>query len=135
MAQRRRLDTTNKETQGGKEKSAKRSTANVSPVRLKESEFQQQVFDLAVWRGWRIVHFRPARVVKRGETVWRTPYTGHTGFPDLIIAKAGKVLICELKTETGKPSADQLAWLKEIGPVIGRLWRPSDWPEIEKTIT
>ena len=33
------------------------------------------------------------------------------GFPDLVLAKNGVVLIVELKTDTGVATPDQVAWL------------------------
>lgn len=99
-----------------------------------ENNFQKCVIDLAKLHGWRVVHFRPARVIRGGKESWRTPYEGHSGFPDLVIAKNGRVIIAELKTEKGKPSAEQLDWLQQIGS-IGRLWRPSDWDDIFDELT
>jgi hypothetical protein len=96
---------------------------------MKESEFQRQVIALAALRKWRVVHFRPARVIRGGKESWRTPVEGHNGFVDLVLARGGVVLHCELKTSTGRLSDDQQAWREAIGP-SWRLWRPADWDAI-----
>lgn len=94
---------------------------------LTEAAFQQRVIDLAKLRGWRVAHFRPART-QRGN--WVTPMAGHPGFPDLVIAKPGHLVIAELKTERGQLGPGQAEWLDALGE-HGRLWRPSDWDEIQ----
>lgn len=94
--------------------------------KLSEADFQRRVMDTARLAGFRVAHFRPA-MTQRGR--WVTPMAGDTGFPDLVLAKAGLVLCAELKTDTGKPSAQQLAWLEQLGD-HGRLWRPSDWAQV-----
>jgi len=100
---------------------------------VKESEFQDQVIQFAVLRRWQIVHFRPARVTIRGQDTYRTATQGHNGFVDLVIARNGTVIHAELKTETGKLSDDQKKWRDALG-TTWRLWRPSDWPAIEKEL-
>lgn len=98
---------------------------------LTEADFQRRIIDLARLRGWRVVHIRPAWV-RSGRMV--TPYEGHAGLPDLVLARRGVVLLAELKAERGKPpTGDQLAWLAALGD-HGRLWRPRDWPDIEKAL-
>lgn len=93
---------------------------------LSEADFQQRVMDAARRAGWLCVHFRPAKT-QRG--VWVTPMTGDKGFPDLALAKDGRVILAELKSDTGKPSKEQLAWLAAVGG-HGRLWSPENWEAI-----
>jgi len=87
-------------------------------VTLSEKAFSQQVFDLAVLTGWRVVRF-PA---------WRP--TGTTpGFPDIVAVRGGRLLFAELKTETGKLTPVQREWLwglAEAGVEVF-VWRPSNW--------
>lgn len=90
---------------------------------MTEAEFQRRVMDYATLRGWRVWHPRPART----HAGWRTAAEGHPGLPDLVLARAGTVLLVELKSEKGKPTADQAAWLAASD---GRLWRPSDWATV-----
>jgi plasmid maintenance system antidote protein VapI len=92
---------------------------------LSEEDFQRRVMDYAQVRGWRQVHFRPAR---QGDK-WVTAVTGDPGCPDLILARAGQVLLVELKSATGRLRPGQPEWLAAAGP-HGRLWRPADWPTI-----
>jgi hypothetical protein len=92
-----------------------------------EAEFSRAVIDTAKAFRWRVVHIRPA-LTSAGR--WITPYEGHSGLPDLILARNGRVLLVELKSAAGKATADQRAWLQEAGS-NGRLWRPKDWPQIE----
>lgn len=96
---------------------------------ITEAEFQQRILDLAMMRGWKVCHFRPART-ERG---WRTPIQGNKGFPDLVLARRGTVIFAELKAERGNLSTDQEAWGIAIGPRF-LVWRPSDWPEVQKIL-
>ena len=96
-----------------------------------EDEFQAWVIDYARAHGWRRAHFRPARTEKG----WRTPVSADgKGFPDLVLARQGVVYIVELKSETGRIDAAQVAWGNELGGVY-RLWRPRDRAEIERLLS
>jgi hypothetical protein len=87
---------------------------------------------------WACCHFRPART----GTGWRTAIQGHTGFPDIVLARAGVVLLRELKGPKGALSPEQRDWARQIDPAWGTpavaggahrvwsafdLWRPADW--------
>ena len=123
-------------------------------VDLTEAEFLKQIMELATILGWRCVHFRPARTQKG----WRTAMQGDPGFPDLVLAKKGKIVIAELKSEKGKLTDEQRAWLDEMldglaghpfqwdndelwprgvdcmGKVFLAMWRPSDFDEIQRVL-
>lgn len=105
---------------------------------MSEDEFQQQVIELARLGGWRVVHFRPARIVRDGKTYWRTPVQGDNGFPDLVLARRGLRIFAELKTDTGTVTADQQDWLDQLGPnderTLVTVWRPRDWDRIQRTL-
>jgi hypothetical protein len=90
-----------------------------------EAELQQRVMDTARLYGWLCVHHRPAHT-SRG---WRTPVQGDRGVPDLILARQGRVLLAELKTDRGQLGPGQGEWLEALGP-HGRLWRPRDWDDV-----
>lgn len=96
-------------------------------ARITEASWQATVVDLARLRGWMVAHFRPARV----GTGWRTPvaYDG-TGFPDLILARAGQVLALELKTDTGRVTIHQRDWIRELGD-HAHIIRPRDWDHLQ----
>jgi hypothetical protein len=96
------------------------------PLTLSESDFKATVLDYAMLRKWRVSHFRPS-INRRG--YWSTPLEGHPGCPDLILARNGDVLLAELKSQGGRPTREQRVWLEAAGP-CGRLWKPSDWPQI-----
>jgi hypothetical protein len=97
---------------------------------MSEDDWKAWVLDTARLYGWRISHFRPART-ERG---WRTPVEGHKGFPDLVLARAGVVLIVELKKDNTHPDDDQQAWLDALGP-IARVWRPRDREQVLRTLS
>jgi hypothetical protein len=101
----------------------------VAPA-LTEAQFQQRIMHLARLTGWHCVHYRPAW--QSGK--WRTPMTGDSGAPDLILARSGVVILAELKTDQGRLTDPQRAWLAALGP-HGRVWRPRDWPSIAAELT
>lgn len=68
-----------------------------------EEDFTTWLVDAAMRLGWRVCHVRPARTA-RG---YRTPIQGHKGLPDVVLARAGVVVLAELKTETGRTTPDQ----------------------------
>jgi hypothetical protein len=92
---------------------------------MTEEEFKANVIELARTLGWRIHHDRPARLID-GE--WRTAIEGDAGFPDLVLARKGRLIIAELKAENGKLTGDQKQWIHEMAnttrPVI-QVWKPS----------
>jgi hypothetical protein len=96
------------------------------PERISEADFQRRLMDTARLAGWRCAHFRPA-MTQRGR--WVTPMAGDKGFPDLVLAKDGHVLIAELKTDVGKTTPEQREWLEALGG-HGRLWRPQHWEAV-----
>jgi hypothetical protein len=56
---------------------------------------------------------------------------GDPGFPDLVLAKHGRLYFFELKTEKGQLSPAQAAWFQELVNVTGNqvqaeLIRPGD---------
>ena len=90
---------------------------------MSEAELQAAVIDLAHVYRYRVAHFRPAQT-GRG---WRTPVGADgAGFPDMVLAKPGRVLFVELKSATGRVSPRQLDWLEALMP-DGFVWRPADW--------
>lgn len=100
---------------------------------LAEAQFEQQLLQMAGWLGWKAHHTRDSRGVVMGDT----------GYPDWTYARDGCTIIAELKREDGKPSPDQLSWLKALGwlgeqsqwlqtgPHRVYLWRPGRVADIE----
>ena len=100
---------------------------------LSERQFQAQVIELARRFDWMVFH--PVTAQKKG--VYATFQAGDKGYPDLTLAKAGEgLLFAELKTDTGKLSAEQLRWAFEIQRAGGEwhLWRPSDMDAIVRRL-
>jgi len=101
--------------------------APVAPVPLvdsiSEEDFQNAVTGLATENGWRWYH---PTISKRSKE----------GFPDLVLVKQ-YVLWLELKTESGQPTAEQLAWGESLlaAGQDYRLVRPSDWPELVRVLS
>ena len=99
-------------------------------IKLSETAFGSQVESLLKLYGWRYTHFRPAFTNKG----YRTPLTGHKGFPDYCAVRGGRLLFIELKSEDGKLSPEQQMWLDDLEEVrlIGavRVFRPSDFETV-----
>jgi hypothetical protein len=95
---------------------------------MTESEFMGAVIDLARFRRWRVHHQRPARTA----TGWRTAIIGDQGFPDLILARAGRLVAAELKAERGRLGPGQALWLDLLaaGGLEVHVWRPGDMDAI-----
>lgn len=105
----------------------------VKSLKLTEAEFTAQVIQYARLRGWRTAHFRPARTA-RG---WRTAIQGDgKGWPDLILVRGTSVIAAELKIGRNRLTAEQAAWLRALdcANVMTYVWRPADWPKIEKVL-
>lgn len=99
-----------------------------------EAGFQVAVLRYARLRGWRVAHFRPARTVEG----WRTAVSADgTGFPDLVLVRQGKLIVAELKSSKGTLTPEQEQWIRELhhAGVEVRVWRPEDWPEIERELS
>jgi hypothetical protein len=97
------------------------------PVKLSEDVWQTRVIEAARLHGWRVVHYRRTRN-PRGRVM--TPVQGHVGGPDLLLAKGGRVLCAELKSDTGSYGPGQREWAEAIGPENYRLWRPRDFDAV-----
>jgi hypothetical protein len=92
--------------------------------RVSEKNFQQQVLQLARLSGWMVYHTFDSR-------------RSTAGFPDLCLVRVPRVIFAELKSAAGKIRPEQKAWLGALKSCPGVevfVWRPGDWPEIEKTL-
>ncbi len=93
----------------------------MKPAHISEKAFQAQILSLA---GWRTYHTHDSR-------------RSAPGFPDLCLVRPPVVLFVELKSEGGKLRPKQREWLEALSRCEGvgaRLWRPSDFEEIERTL-
>ena len=105
-----------------------------------EAEFQSAVVDLAHQRHWLIHHCRPC-LNERGK--YQTAIQGDKGFVDLVMARRGRIIFWELKTDSKRSTTtpDQDRWLTELTmigdrcpDVDARVMRPSDWEQIVKEL-
>jgi hypothetical protein len=94
---------------------------------VKESYFQSQVIMLAKLHGWLVMH---TRAVEIRPGVWKTPLTGHPGFPDLVLChqKGRGLIFAELKSDMGRLSDSQELWSQAINEngAEHHVWRPKD---------
>lgn len=89
---------------------------------MNESDFQRRVIDTARRNGWLVYHPLPA-MNRRGR--YTTPMVGDPGFPDLVIARPGRVMFRELKVDGRYPAPAQRIWLRALPDA--RVWRPRDF--------
>jgi hypothetical protein len=88
---------------------------------MTEDELLQAIYDAALYLGWRVHHDRRSDLAVQ---------QGHTGFPDLVLAKEGRMtLFLELKSEKGKTTPDQDAWLLALSGRC-RTIRPADLDDV-----
>ena len=102
---------------------------------MTERDFQSAIIDLAHLRGYRIHHCRPA-VTPSGK--WATHISGDPGFCDLVLAKPGRILFLEVKSDRGRVTPDQVAWLAALDTVSGvtaRVVRPEHWDWVVEALT
>lgn len=94
---------------------------------ITERQWQRIVEGVATVGGWLVYHAPDNRPVTstRGR---RYVQSVRAGFPDLILVKTGRLLAIELKTQTGRVTAEQLQWLTELAAagVEVAVWRPAD---------
>lgn len=89
-----------------------------------EIDFMRNVLAYAKLRGWLSYH---THISKRSTEGW----------PDCVFAKPGRLVIAELKRESGgRVSPAQREWIAVLKTVLADVyvWRPSDWPEIERIL-
>lgn len=91
---------------------------------MTERQWMSHVIGFARLHAWTVYHTHDSRRSVKG-------------FPDLVLAKEGRpVVYAELKTETGKPTAEQQGWLAllRLTPSQAFLWRPRDWEQVVKVL-
>lgn len=86
---------------------------------IPESEWEQQVEQIASLFGWLKFHTYDAR---RSEE----------GFPDLILLRPPRLVVSELKKMGEDPRAEQLGWLRSFRACGAEtyIWRPSDFDQV-----
>jgi len=100
---------------------------------ITEQQFTNSVLAWAKALGWRCFHVRTSgRMAARGAI---PTVQGDKGFPDLVLVRPPRLIFAELKVGRGKPSSQQLEWLRDllcITPMSVEcyVWRPSDWSRL-----
>ena len=92
---------------------------------MAEKDFQQAVREYAQLKGW------------ADYSTWDSRH-GPAGWPDLVLIRPPRIVIAELKTETGRLADAQrktIALLLGCSGVETFLWRPGDWESIEEVLT
>jgi len=90
---------------------------------ITEKEFTGQIKELAATFGYSFYH------------TWHSIHSA-PGFPDCVLAKPGRLIFCELKSETGKVSNKQQEWLDvlEAAGAETYLFRPSQFEEMVQVL-
>ncbi len=100
-----------------------RGTQATTP-KTTEKQFQAMVERLAKLLGWEAYHTHDSR-------------RSQPGFPDLVLVHPTRgVLFAELKADAGKVRPNQERWIALLtqAGADARVWRPKDWPEIERVL-
>lgn len=91
---------------------------------LRERDWQEVVVAYARIKGWFVYHTHDSR-------------RSAPGFPDLVMVRAGRIVMAELKTETGRIRPEQAKWIEALSAVPSvevHLWRPSAWVQVRDTL-
>ena len=89
-----------------------------------EKEWSAVVADYARLRGW--ARFHPFLSI-------HSP----SGWPDETLCRPPRLVVAELKSEKGKVTGAQRRWLDLLEgcpPLEVFVWRPSDWPTVQKVL-
>ena len=105
-----------------------------------EAQFQTRLIHLAHQRFDEIYHHTTAggKCRQCGARVTGGRIVTSKGYPDLVIGRESppRLIYAELKKQTGRMRPDQHKW-RRILEATGQeyyLWRPSDWPDIERIL-
>lgn len=91
-----------------------------------EADWQTAVIEYAHKKGWLVHAMKDSR-----QQWWGTD----SGFPDLVLAREGRVVFAELKDMKGRLGISQRVWAAEIGRAAEvYCWRPSDEAEMWRVL-
>ncbi|MDN4611932.1 VRR-NUC domain-containing protein [Arthrobacter burdickii] len=87
-----------------------------------ERQLQRQVEGILTAYGWRWFH-APDNRPANGRVQKIRP-----GFPDLLAVRGPRLVVIELKTETGRIASEQVEWMQnfEAAGAEAYVWRPRD---------
>lgn len=85
---------------------------------MSEKRLQAAVVELATFLRWRSYHAFDSR-------------RSAAGFPDLVLAREGRLMFVELKAKKGRLTQEQREWLAALRrcSVEVHVWRPRDWDD------
>lgn len=89
-----------------------------------EAEWQETIREHAWYTGWLYYHVQDSR-------------RNYAGFPDTVLAREGRLVFAELKTEVSKLTKRQGLWLAMLGtvPVVeAYCWRPHDRDDVARVL-
>ena len=107
---------------------------------LLEPAFQAQVIGLLRVYRWSLIYHAPDGGHAPGASGRRVAggqIPEGRGFPDLVAIRGGRrLLVAELKTNTGRVRPGQEEWLAgfRAAGFDAYLWRPRDWDEIHEVV-
>lgn len=99
-----------------------------------EKHFAKQVEYLLDVNGWVWKHDETSM---RPDGRFATAFRGKRGFPDYIAVRGDRIILAELKSETGRLSQGQKDWLEAFrftNKVEVFVWRPKDFDDIRKVL-
>ena len=82
------------------------------------------IVEMATLFGWRHYH------------TWSSVHSP-AGFPDLVLVRPPRLIFAELKSQVGRVTPAQKAWLDDLYATPSTevyLWRPSDLDDIERVL-
>ncbi len=93
---------------------------------MTEAQLQDAIIAMAKLFGWRVYHTHDSR-------------HSASGFPDLVLVRGRELIFAELKSEAGRLSPEQDAWLaalQDTRRVTVAVWLPHHWTsgEIERAL-
>ena len=88
--------------------------------KVTEADFQEALNAHARSRGWMVLHLRQSAFMS--DRTGRMVAVGDDGFPDTVLARAGRVMFWELKRDGKRPTDKQMAWLSATN---GAYWWPA----------
>ncbi len=132
-AQKRNADILRADAERGK------GEGGAAKARQRKAKPEKELHDEIVSRlqelGYKVAYFRPAKVLRGGVEKYETPIGGDgKGYPDITAVGHNRVLVLELKSETGTVKPEQLNWLRAWQTVPGAtvmVVRPSTWKDLE----
>jgi hypothetical protein len=96
---------------------------------MTEDDLLTGIVDAALVFGWHVHHVRRSDKARQ---------MGQAGFPDLVLAKDGRIIFAELKAAKGQLDTDQFGWLLALrgqnterlpGQPLVVVWRPADYDD------